>query len=306
VNVAAATRRHPILSFYGAVQLFSWLCFAVVVGPKLARGGSMQASDAFVLFPLLVISVAVAGVVWTSILEGRDGRRALVARLRRWRVGLRWYAAALVVLPVVMLVVLGVLSRVSAAFAPGYFVWGILFGLFPGVVEEIGWTGYLLPQLQRRFTPLASAVLLGLLWACWHLPVINFLGAAGPHGRALPLFFVGFAGVLTAVRILMTWIYAHTGSVLPAQLMHASSTGSLVLLSPSHIAPADEAFWYILYALALWAVAAVVVVLGGGWGRLASPTSAPVARAAIAARPRWRHRRRRPRAGPRVRRRASP
>ena len=257
-RTSASFRQHPIGSFYAAVVLFSWLAFAGVVGPRLARGESMQPTDAFVLFPLLVVSVAVGGVVATRAVEGAAGTRALAARMHHWRFGVRWYVTALFLPPAVILGVLGVLSRMSETFTPGFFIWGILFGVLPGVFEEIGWTGYLLPQLGQRFTPLVSATLLGVMWACWHLPVVNFLGAAGPHGSALPFFFLAFAAVLTAMRILMTWIYVHTESVLPAQLMHASSTGSLVLLSPPHISAADEAFWYALYALVLWLVVAAV------------------------------------------------
>jgi membrane protease YdiL (CAAX protease family) len=234
------------------------MCFAVVVGPKLARGGSMKPGDAFVLFPLLVISVAVWGFVCTRLVEGVDGARALAGRIRHWRVGLRWYVAAAFLPPTVILAVLGVLSRVSATFTPGFFIWGILFGVFPGLLEEVGWTGYLLPRLLRRFTPLASATLVGVMWACWHLPVVNYLGAAGPHGRSLPFFFLAFAAVLTGMRIVMTWVYIHTESVLVMQLMHASSTGSLVLLSPPHISASDEALWYAGYALALWLVVAAI------------------------------------------------
>jgi membrane protease YdiL (CAAX protease family) len=241
-RTSAWFRQHPIGSFYAAVVLFSWLSFAVVVGPRLARGESMQPADAFVLFPLLVFSVGVGGVAATRAVEGAAGTRALAARMRHWRLGVRWYVTALFLPPAVILIVLGVLSRMSKTFTPGFFIWGILFGVFPGVFEEIGWTGYLLPQLGQRFTPLVSATLLGVMWACWHLPVVTFLGAAGPHGAALPFFFLAFAAVLAAMRILMTWIYVHTESVLPAQLMHASSTGSLVLLSPPHISAADEAF----------------------------------------------------------------
>jgi len=74
------------------------------------------------------------------------------------------------------------------------------------------------------------------------MPVANFLGAAGPHGDSFLAFFGAFAGVLIAMRMIMVWVYERTHSVLLMQLMHASSTGSLVLLSPPHISAAGEAF----------------------------------------------------------------
>ena len=63
---------------------------------------------------------------------------------------------------------------------------------------------------------------------------------------------------MTAMRVIIAWVYANTNSVLLAQLLHISSTGSLVVLSPSHATASQEAFWYVVYALGLWAVVAVV------------------------------------------------
>ena len=60
------------------------------------------------------------------------------------------------------------------------------------------------------------------------------------------------------MRVLIVWVYSNTGSVLLAQLMHASSTASLVVLSPSCISPAQETLWYLVYAGVLW-VAVVIV-----------------------------------------------
>lgn len=48
---------------------------------------------------------------------------------------------------------------------------GVLLIIFAVVLgEETGWRGYALPQLQRRFSPLASSLILALVWFGWHLP----------------------------------------------------------------------------------------------------------------------------------------
>jgi hypothetical protein len=100
---------------------------------------------------------------------------------------------------------------------------------------------------------------LGLLWSTWHLPVVDFLGAATPHGRSWLSFFLAFTAVMTAIRVLICWVYANTQSVLSAQLLHISSTSSLVVLSPPRVNPAQEVTWYLLYALTLWLVVAIVL-----------------------------------------------
>jgi hypothetical protein len=71
---------------------------------------------------------------------------------------------------------------------------------------------------------------------------------------------LAFIAVMTAMRVLIVWVAANTTSVLLAQLMHASSTGFLVMLSPASVTPAQEALWYAVYAGVLWlAVAALVI-----------------------------------------------
>lgn len=274
-------RRHPIGGFYGTALLVAWGCFGVVVGPKLWRGESMRPVDAFILFPLLVLSVAVLSFVCTRLLQGPDGTRSLRARMRRARVGAHWYAAALLIPPVVILGVLTGLGTFSRSYSPGFFGWGVLFGLFPGFFEEIGWTGFLYPRLRERHGALPAALLLGVLWAFWHAPVVNFLGAASPHGSAFWAFFLAFAGVLVAMRVLMVWVYTHTESVLLAQLMHASSTGCLVVFSPPHVTPAREALWYAVYAVVLGLVAAAVVMVDGATFRRTKPNHAPAPRIAL-------------------------
>jgi uncharacterized membrane protein len=80
----------------------------------------------------------------------------------------------------------------------------------------------------------------------WHLPVINYLGTATatPHGEYWYAFFLAFSVAMTAMRVLICWIYTNTESVLLTQFMHVSSTGSLVIFSAPRVGAAQEAVWY--------------------------------------------------------------
>ena len=152
----------------------------------------------------------------------------------------------------------------SPIFAPGAFLAGIGFGIPAGFFEEIGWTGFAFPRMARIMSPLAASIALGLLWGIWHIPVIDFLGTASPHGRYLPAYFLAFVVAMTAMRVLIGWMYANTGSVVLVQLMHACSTGALVVFSPPRVNAAQEAMWYAAYAAALWVTVAAVVAIFGG------------------------------------------
>jgi membrane protease YdiL (CAAX protease family) len=145
-------------------------------------------------------------------------------------------------------------------FTPGLQVFGIPIGLAAGYFEEIGWTGFAYPRMRARFGAVGGAILLGFAWGLWHFPVVDSLGAASPHGPALPAYFAAFVALVIAARCLICWAYLRTGSVLVAQVVHASFTGSLILFSAPHVTAWQEAGWYAAYAALLWlAIAAVAL-----------------------------------------------
>src|SRR5207248_2429844 len=120
---------------------------------------------------------------------------------------------------------------VSPVFAPSRFFVGATFGIVAGFFEEIGWMGFAFPKMTKTGNLLGASFGLGVLWGCWHIPVIDFLGTATPHSSFWLPYFLAFTAAMTAMRVLIGWIYANTKSVALAQLMHTSSTGSLVVLS---------------------------------------------------------------------------
>jgi hypothetical protein len=79
--------------------------------------------------------------------------------------------------------------------------------------------------------------------------VIDFLGAASPHGKALPVFFAAFTAAMAAMRVLITWFYERR------------QTGSLVAFSPPAVTPAQEAAWYALYAAIVWLLVLLLTIL---------------------------------------------
>ncbi len=122
--------------------------------------------------------------------------------------------------------------------------------------------GYAFPRMQIGRNALAQSILLGVLWGIWHLPVIDYLGTATPHGSHLFAFFLAFTTAMTAMRVLICWMYNHTKSVLLSQLMHISSTGSLVIFGAPRVTAGKEAFWYGAYGIVLWMV---VAMIGSRW-----------------------------------------
>lgn len=275
VSVRHPIRRWPLISYFLVVYAISAVVLLVLGPPSLAAGGHRNYLST-AMFPVMVVGVGLTGLALTAALDGRRGLRDLRSRLGRWRVGAGWYATAALIPPAAILLVLTTLRfLVSPAFTPNLFLLGITFGVVAGFFEEIGWTGYAYPKMRARFGPFAGAAILGVLWGIWHMPVVDSLGAASPHGPYWPHFFLSFIAALAGLRVLIGWIYTKTGSVLLAQVMHASSTGFLVVFGASGVSPAQEAFWYLLYAVVLWMVVVIVVASGGLRAKSVRSVAAP-------------------------------
>jgi iron donor protein CyaY len=114
----------------------------------------------------------------------------------------------------VLIVLLCLQSFVSPVYTPNRFLVGLAFGIPAGFFEEIGWMGFAFPKMQVKLPALGAAVLLGIFWGVWHMPVIEYLGTATPHGAYWLPFFLSFTAAMTALRVLIAWLYSNTRSVL--------------------------------------------------------------------------------------------
>jgi len=266
-------RRRPVLAYFALTFAISWLGALLVVAPALVKGRAVSKTSGLLMFPAMLLGPLVAGVVLTRVVDGPGGLRRLAAQATRMRVPLRWYLPLLLPPGLVLAVLFLLKSLFAPSFAPNTFLIGMAFGVPAGLLEEIGWTGYALPKMSEELGAMRAGVLLGILWGLWHLPVIDFLGTATPHGRYLGAFLLAFLAAMTAMRVLISWIFANSGSLLLAQAMHIVSTASLVVFGPSRVSAAQEAAWYGVYGAALWIVVAVVLAAYGKRLQMGAPSA---------------------------------
>ncbi len=259
-----------LLWFFAVTFAISWGGILLVVGGPAGFTGATARTDP--RFPLVYLAMlagpVVSGILFTVMTRGGSGVRELGSRLLRWRVHARAYALALLTAPLVVLIALVILSLGSPRFVPGvvangerssFLLFGLAVGLGAGFFEELGWTGFALPQLRRRYGVLKSGLILGVLWAAWH--VVAAIWGMGDIAGAIPLpLFLGIdlLSVLLPYRVLMVWMHERTNSLLVTMLMHASLTSSLLILGPVGLSGTSQIAYDLALAAILWASVAAV------------------------------------------------
>jgi membrane protease YdiL (CAAX protease family) len=158
--------------------------------------------------------------------------RQLLAGLVKWRVGRGWILVSLS--PIALFAVAAIVGYATNREWPDLALLGevdslpylgivgafLLWLLTFGVGEEIGWRGFALPRLQQRHSALTATLILGVVWALWHLPSFLYKDTYVAMGLlpGFPLLLLS----ISAAAITFTWLYNSTrGSLLIVILFHA-------------------------------------------------------------------------------------
>lgn len=245
----------PLLKFVLLTYAVSWTFFFTAAAISKAQG-------------LLVFAGTIApGLVALAL--ARQRTRELFERLLQWRAGARWYVFAVGYMAAIKLTVALTQRMMTGTWPPfgqqafGMTVAAIIVSTPFQAGEEIGWRGYALPLLAERMGFARGSVGLGLIWACWHLPLF-FLAVPGndEYGQSFPVWALG----VTALSVAFAWLYTHTnGSLLLTMLMH-SAVNNIPHFVPSAVAEASNTLsfhaslvaW--LTALFLWIAAGYFLV----------------------------------------------
>jgi len=163
-----------------------------------------------------------------GINEGKTGIMALWKRFWNRDMSLKWLLVALLLNPAIRLVTSLIDRAVSGQSYPILiedFIPAFLFGIIVGIREEFGWRGYVLPRFQAKWNALTSSLILGVIWASYH--ILNwFLPPGNPIRQG---DFGWFALWIICGSIFTTWIFNNTnGSIMAAVLYHAATTNGLV------------------------------------------------------------------------------
>ena len=210
-------RKYPLTSFFTLTLGLTWVAFIPYYNSYYAGEDGI---------PWFTFGPMVAGIVMAGVTGGFKAVKSLAASTVRWKVKPIWYVAAIGV-PFATQLFSVLLNPLFGSAAPA---WGnipplmeilpmvALFAVFSGPLgEEIGWRGFALPKLLETHSALAASLILGSVWAVWHLPLI-LVGDFTAYGSIMPVI----------AAIVFTWVSQNAkGSVLLAILMHASYQNSV-------------------------------------------------------------------------------
>jgi membrane protease YdiL (CAAX protease family) len=217
-------RRSKLAILLLATFLITWTCWWTLSVLTVHSGVKFGEPLFMVLFMLGGLGPTVAPYLCLAMTEGRAGIRKFHSRLFRWRVHLLWYVFVLAAPFFLKLLAITINVAVSddsfsqihlqpwSLVVPQFFL--MILG---GGLEELGWRGVALPELQRRVSPFTASVLLGVIWSLWHLPLFSIQGVA-QYRTSFLLFSLSTLGI----TFLMTFLYNRTQSILLCILFHAA------------------------------------------------------------------------------------
>ena len=278
-QIPGATRegllaRHPLVFFFLIAYAGAWL---IEVPIALSETGTGLLPFT-IPRPLLALAIAAAtflgptlsAYIMTYMTEGRIGIRRLLRRYVLWRGAFRWYLFILLGIPAIELLGAIVVPGALASFQPltlslvlTYPIAFVSTFILGGPLgEEPGWRGFALPRLQPLHGPLVGSIILGILWACWHLPLF-WSGVWTPP--TIPNI-VMFILMTTSLTIIMTWVFNNAkGSLLITMLMHASfNTFANRIEAPLFPAPILNEYGLLPVLIGFGATALVLIVVTRG------------------------------------------
>jgi membrane protease YdiL (CAAX protease family) len=160
--------------------------------------------------------------------------------------------------------------EVDWAAMPGLIGAGLGIGLSAGILEEIGWRGFLLPHLLKRYRPLVATLILGLIWGgLWH-GYADYFGVGDKGWATWPLIALLGPGLLTAWSLILTRVFERTrGNLLLAMLMHTSLSSSALVFGQTYATLGEEVVWTTISVGAAWLAGLAV------WVALRQPSTEP-------------------------------
>jgi membrane protease YdiL (CAAX protease family) len=195
------------MSFYIITFIFSVLLFTLHLAFQSVGNYSVSFTQ---------LSPALAVIFITLILKDKTSTNDIKDHFCIDKVFVKWLVPAIAIPSILIIASSFILTYYKIDYVPwegdtSFYILNFIFILIGSAAEEIGWRGFLLPNLHKRHSPFISSIIVGILWGVWHL---NFTGGI--------LGFLLYTVTIIEMSILMSWVYN-------------KSNGNLVLMTVWHL-----------------------------------------------------------------------
>jgi len=224
------------MRFFALTFILSWLIWVPLDLSHFGIAFNIPEATSNIVRLLGVLMPAASALILTRLMGGRGATRGLWARLVLWRVNWRWWMAAVIGQPALLVVAALFTNLISdSKITPeplvpvSAFIVNVIMLLIATLGEEIGWRGVALPSLQQKNSALKSSVILGLLWGIWHIPFWLLLDTFDQFG-------IGYLGLnllfVVPLTFYITWFFNHSqhSLLLPVMLHLTFNIVNTILL----------------------------------------------------------------------------
>lgn len=263
--IASWLKQNPILAFFVLTFLIAWSLWLPL---------GIFAPEHYMLSLPGVWAPTISAFILTWLADGKAGLQNFMKKIVHWRVGIQWYLVVLFGVAGIACLAIGIgnmfgisspeislpygLPRASLiGFLPIFFLSNLFIG--GPIAEDIGWRGYIFSKLRERMNAARASLLVGIVWAVWHLPYFIFPTWNNAVGN-IP--FLWFALLTTSWSVLFAWVYVNTESILMPILFHAAINTTLGTLGILGQADGDLTP-LVLNTILTWLVVGLIVEFYG-------------------------------------------
>jgi uncharacterized protein len=202
--------------------------------------------------PVVATLVMLRGAKSTLLWNDYRDRLLNVRRINPWMLPL-----IIFLMPAAILIAIGISvlfgqspSQFGFLLVPAFLTIPGLCGIFLApAMEEAGWRGYGVDSLRSRFPLLHTCILFGILWACWHIPLVFIKGMYHYTLLSSWLFTLNFFVSVFVLGIINTWIfYRNNRSIIACLLFHLSANVFMSFIPAEQVAKCFVTVLLILFA----------------------------------------------------------
>ena len=210
-----------LILFFVITFLVAWLFF--ITGSLISGNAHLSALSRLLIF-IGAISPGLVAVSLTAITKGGEGVKLLINKISFKDTGITWYIFAISFIAFIkglaaLIFFLLYGSWPQFGTTPWYvMLFAIAVSMWVQAGEEIGWRGYALPLMSKKFGLAMASILLGIIWATWHLPLF-YITAADTFNQSFPVYLLQ----VTGLSVIMAWLFWKVdGNLLPLMVFHAA------------------------------------------------------------------------------------